>query len=75
MKDRVYEILKSELDFRRDIKAEYCLYDDIGMDSISVVDVIVKIENEFNILFSDDEVKKIKMVQHLLDAVNQKQAN
>lgn len=63
------------MDFSSEIKADYCLYDDIGMDSISVVDVIVKIENEFDISFSNNEVKEIKMVQYLLDAFDQKSIN
>lgn len=75
MKDKIYTILKAELDFNSEIKTEYCLYDDLGMDSISVIDVMVKIENEFDISFTDDEVKEIKMVNHLVEAVSKKLEN
>jgi acyl carrier protein len=43
--------------------------EDLGCDSLDLVDVIMECEREFNICIPDDDVDKIMTVQGLIDYV------
>jgi acyl carrier protein len=45
------------------------LVDDIGADSLDVVEVVMQIEEEFDIEIPDDEVEKLITVQEIIDYV------
>ena len=46
---------------------------DIVVDSLDLVEVIMAIEDAFNIKIPDDEVRKIETVQDILDIIRTKQ--
>jgi len=45
---------------------------DLGIDSLTFVDILVKIEQVFDIEFSDRELATVQSVQDILDLVEQK---
>ena len=45
---------------------------DLGIDSLTFVDILVKIEQAFDIEFSDKELAAVQSVQDILDLVEQK---
>ena len=45
------------------------LVDDIGADSLDVVEVIMQIEEEFDIEIPDEEAEKLSTVQEIIDYV------
>jgi len=45
------------------------LVDDIGADSLDVVEVVMQIEEEFDIEITDEEVEKLTTVQEIIDYV------
>lgn len=45
------------------------LVDDIGADSLDIVEVVMQIEEEFNIEIPDDEVEKLVTIQEIIDYV------
>ena len=45
------------------------LIDDLGADSLDVVEVVMQIEEEFDIEISDEEVEKLTTVQEIIDYV------
>lgn len=51
------------------IKATSNLQDDIGMDSLEILDVNNEIEKHFKIAISDEELQKIKTVSHFTQKV------
>lgn len=61
--EKVTEILVDQLDIDEDkVNADASITDDLGADSLDVVDLIMSLEEEFNIEIPDDEVENIKTV-------------
>ncbi len=51
------------------VKSESTLTHDLGADSIDVVELVMAIEDHFDIEIPDSEADKIKTVGHLVDFV------
>lgn len=47
------------------------LVSDLGMDSLSVVELIINIEREFNMVIPDETLDKITTVQDIIDFIKQ----
>lgn len=45
-----------------DINEEYSLYDDLGMDSLDLVETVIKLEKSFDITISDERAAKLRTV-------------
>ncbi len=61
--EKVTEILVDQLDIDEDkVNADASITDDLGADSLDVVDLIMSLEEEFNIEIPDEEVENIKTV-------------
>jgi acyl carrier protein len=45
------------------------LQDDLGLDSLDCVELVLLVENRFDIRFSDPELKQLRTVQDLLDGI------
>jgi len=43
--------------------------DDLGSDSVSLVEIIIAVEDEFNISISDESLQKMKTVEDLVNHV------
>lgn len=73
MFEKVRDILVSELLLDEDevtLTAE--LKDDLGIDSLAVVDLATSIEEEFDIEIPDEELENIKTVGDIVDYLNKK---
>ncbi len=71
--DKVKEIIVKELEVDPNlIKPETSLKEDLGFDSIDAVEVIMSLEEEYNISISDDEAQNIITVQDLVDYIEQR---
>lgn len=53
-----------------DVKNEASFMDDLGADSLDLVELIMSLENEFDITISDEDSEKISTVQSAIDFVN-----
>ncbi len=66
--DRVKEILAEELEIPEDrIKMDSDLIDDLGADSLSIVDLVMSVEDEYDLEIPDEEIENMRTVA---DAVN-----
>ena len=64
----VKKIIKEQLDVEEaDIKAESSFIDDLGADSLGLVELVLAFEEAFEIDIPDEETEKIRTVQ---DAVS-----
>lgn len=61
----------SDIDISK-IQLKSSLIDDLGFDSLDDVELVIKLEDEFNIEITDDEASKIFYVQDLYDLVKVK---
>lgn len=63
MKDRVIEIIASELSLAKEkITLESRLSEDLGADSLDAVELIMALEDEFNVTVPDDVAQAMKTV-------------
>jgi len=71
--ERVSEIvLEQAPDVEVVIGPTHRISQDLGIDSLTFVDILVKIEQVFDIEFSDRELATVQSVQDILDLVEQK---
>lgn len=61
--EKLREILADELELSEDeITMESDLVEDLGADSMAVVDLIMSIEDEFGVEVPDEDVEKVKTI-------------
>jgi acyl carrier protein len=66
MRDKIVEIIANQLGIDRgDVTPEASVVDDLGADSLDVVELIMALEEEFNLEIPDEEAEKIKSVQDI----------
>lgn len=65
--EKVKAILSEQFDVEEDsITPETTIADDLGADSLDVVDLLMSIEDEFEIEIPDEEIDNIKTVGELV---------
>ncbi|WP_458413931.1 acyl carrier protein [Schinkia sp. CFF1] len=71
--ERVTKIVVDRLGVEEaDVKLEASFKDDLGADSLDVVELVMELEDEFDMEISDEDAEKISTVG---DAVNYIKAN
>lgn len=55
-----------------DINEEYSLYDDLGMDSLDMVETVIKLERSFDITISDQEAETLRTVGDIVALIEGK---
>lgn len=68
--DKIKELLADQLEVEIDeITPETNVIDDLGADSLDIAEFIVNIEDEYNIVISEDELQDIVTVGSFADFV------
>jgi acyl carrier protein len=66
----VKKIIKEQLDVEEaDIKPESSFIDDLGADSLGLVELVLAFEEAFEIDIPDEETEKIRTVQDAVDYI------
>lgn len=72
IESRVIQIIAEQLSLREDeIKAESRFVDDLGADSLDIVELIMEMEEEFDIEIPDNEVERILTVKDVTSYISQ----
>ena len=72
-KERVLNILDEQLGIpATEIKENNLLIEDLGMDSLDVVEIIMSVETEFGLKIDDNEAATIRTVKDLIDKIEEK---
>ena len=71
VRDIVVEQLGSEAD---EVTLESTFIDDLGADSLDIVELIMAFEEEFNVEIPDEAAEKIKTVQDVVNYIDQHQS-
>ena len=70
--DRIKEIISEKLEIGiEQITDEAKFIDDLGADSLDVVELIMTLEDEFDIEISDEQAEKIMTVRNAIDFIKQ----
>lgn len=72
IQDQVYDIVASTLDIKKAQIRPASTWEDCNADSLDVVELILALEDKFNISFDTAELKKITSVADLTDAIQHK---
>ena len=69
--ERVKNIVAEQLGIGvEEVNNESSFIDDLGADSLDTVELVMALEEEFDIEISDDEAENISTVQAAIDYVN-----
>ncbi len=70
-KDKVLGIIASQLQIDADqVTPDASFMDDLGADSLDTVELIMALEEEFDIEIPDSDAEKIRTVQDAIDYMN-----
>ncbi|ARU44120.1 MAG: acyl carrier protein [Armatimonadota bacterium] len=71
--DRVKKVVKEELNVQDEVSESASFTDDLGADSLDVVELVMAIEEEFGIDVPDEDTQGLKTVQDVVDYIKSKQ--
>ena len=70
--DRVYRVLHDELDIEGiTITPNMHLMNDLGADSLGSVEIVMAMEEEFNITIPDEKIDQIVFVEDIVKTVGE----
>lgn len=72
--EKVKTILSEQFDVEEEsITPETSIINDLGADSLDVVDLLMNIEDEFGVEVPDEDVEKVKTVEDLVSYIEARQ--
>ena len=72
--EKVKKLISEQLDVEGDvIKETSSITDDLGADSLDVVDLVMSIEDEFDVEIPEDQVENIKTVGDIVKYIEDNQ--
>ncbi|MCC5876921.1 MAG: acyl carrier protein [Candidatus Sumerlaeia bacterium] len=75
VEDKVKECIVSQLGVNDDeVTPEASFVDDLGADSLDIVELVMALEDKFGIEIPDEDVEKMRTVKDAIDYVNSKSA-
>ena len=76
VRDRVIDIVSEQLGVEREkVKPETHFINDLGADSLDTVELVMELEEEFDINIPDDAAEKIETVGQAIEYIEQAQAS
>lgn len=71
--ERVKKVITDRLDVTDDqVKSEAGFMEDLGADSLDVVELVMGLEDEFEIEIPDEDAEQIRTVQQAVDYIDGK---
>lgn len=73
--EKVKDLIAEQLDVedKESITESSSITDDLGADSLDVVDLVMALEDEFNVEIPEDQVENIKTVGDIVKYIEDKQ--
>lgn len=73
IEEQVINIVSEQLDSpKADISRENSFVDDLKADSLDIVELVMALEDEFDVKIPDEDYDKIKTVGHVIDYIEEK---
>lgn len=75
IEERIRRIVVEQLGVKEDeVNNSSSFVDDLGADSLDTVELVMALEEEFNVEIKDEEAEKITTVQQAIDFVKERAA-
>lgn len=76
LEERVIQLVSEQLDVSPEqCKLEAAFIDDLGADSLDLVELVMEMEEVFGVEIADEELEKIRIIQDVVDFLRAKGAN
>lgn len=73
LEEKVIEIIVEQLDVtKEECVLEASFIEDLGADSLDLVELIMEMEENFGIQIADDELERIRTIQDVVDFLKAK---
>lgn len=73
LEEKVITIIMEQLDVtREECRLEASFIDDLGADSLDLVELIMEMEENFGLEIADNELEKIRTIQDAIDFLRSK---
>jgi acyl carrier protein len=73
IEEKVVEIIMEQLDVtKEECVLEASFIDDLGADSLDIVELIMALEENFGIEITDEELRKIRTIQDSINFIKRK---
>jgi len=70
VEEKVKHIIVEQLGVdEEEVKQEASFVDDLGADSLDVVELVMALEEEFGLEISDEDAEKLSTVKHAIDYI------
>jgi len=67
--NRVIKIISEQLGVKEEVTTEANFVDDLGADSLDTVELVMALEEEFNIEIPDEDAEKIATVRDAIEYI------
>jgi acyl carrier protein len=75
VEERVIDIVCENLGVNKEqVTRQTSFQEDVGADSLDIVELVMELEEEFEITIPDDQAEKIKTVGEAIDYIEREQA-
>lgn len=72
MIERVKELVSEQLGIDKNtVTAESNIIEDLGADSLDVIEMLMTLEEEFGITIPDEKINQIKTIQQIVDLIEE----
>lgn len=72
LKEDLKEVIREQLNIDDEINDDTLIKEQLGADSLDMVELIMAIEEKYEIEIADDEAEKISTFKHIVDFVEKK---
>ena len=73
METKVQKIIEEQLGVESDrVKPEASFIDDLGADSLDIVELVMAMEEEFELEIPDEDAEKLRTVQDVMNYLKEK---
>lgn len=72
MLEKLAELIKEQLNYDGEVKAESNFKDDLGVDSLDLFELVMSMEEEFGVEIPSEDLEKIATVGDVIDYLKAK---
>jgi len=62
VKDKIYELLKRHSKLNKEIREDFDILTDTGLDSVSVMDIVMELEDEIDVMIPIESLSNVRTV-------------